>query len=121
MDRLNLLKTLNGLSLVLVILFLIFGKKWLIILSAMFLLFSIFGGKYSYIFAELWWKLGQFIGTIFTKVTLTMVFYLLVTPLAFFFRLFNREIYLFFKDKNRKSFFKDVNIEYKKDDFEKLW
>lgn len=71
--------------------------------------------------AELWWKLGQFLGTILTKITLTLVFYLLLTPIAFLFRIFNREIYLFFKDKSRDSFFKDVNVEYKKEDFEKLW
>lgn len=121
MDRLNLSKTLNGISLVLVILFLIFDKKWLLFLSALFLLVSIFGGRYSYAMAELWMKLGQFLGTVITKIFLTFVFYFLVTPLAFLFRIFNREIYLFFKDKRRDSFFKDINIEYKKDDFEKLW
>lgn len=121
MDRTNLLKTLNGISLVLLILFLIFGKKWLLILSALFLLTSIFGWKYTYVMADFWLKLGQFLGTILTKIILALVFYFLVTPLAFLFRIFNREIYLFFKDRNRDSFFKDVNIEYRKEDFEKMW
>ncbi len=121
MDKIDLLKTLNGLSLFLILLFFIFGKLWLLILSALFLFLSIAGGRFSYFLAEAWLKFGQILGTILTKLVLTIVFYFLLTPLGLLFRTFNREVYLFFKDRRRNSFFKDVNIEYKKEDFEKLW
>ncbi len=121
MDKLNLIKTLNGLSLFILILFFIFGKSWLLVLSAIFLFLSIAGGRFSYLLAELWLKFGQLIGTVLTKIVLTIVFYFLVTPLGFLFRIFNREIYLFFKNRSKDTYFKDVNYEYKKEDFEKLW
>ncbi len=121
MEKTDLIKTLNGVSLFFLLLFLIFGKKWLLIISAIFLLLTIFGGRFTFFLAEGWIKLGQFIGTALTKIFLTLVFYLFVTPLGFFYRIFNREVYLFFKEKKRDTFFKDVNMEYKKEDFEKLW
>ncbi len=121
MERVDLLKTLNGFSLFFLVLFFIFGKLSLLVVSAIFLLITLFGGKFSILLAEGLIKFGQIVGTILTKVLLAMVFYLFVTPLGFLYRIFNREIYLFFKDRKRDTFFKDVNIKYKKEDFEKLW
>lgn len=120
MERVDLLKTLIGISLFFLVFSFIFGKICLII-SAIFLLIALLGGKFSLLLAKGWIKFGQIIGTTLTKVLLAMVFYLLVTPLGFLYRIFNREIYLFFKDRKRNTFFKDVNIKYKKEDFEKLW
>ncbi len=121
MDKLSSLRTLIGLSLFLVIAFFIFGKIWLLIISAIFLVISLFDWKLTNFIAEFWYKLGQLIGTLISKLILIVLFYLLVTPLGTFYRLFNRNIYNFFRNKNRGSFFKDVNMEYKKNDFEKLW
>lgn len=120
MESVYLLKALNGLSLLFLVLFFLFGKTCLII-SAIFLLMALFGGKFSLLLAKGWIKFGQIIGTILTKILLAMIFYLFVTPLGFLYRIFNREIYLFFKESKRDTFFKDVNIKYKKEDFEKLW
>ncbi|MGQ9617354.1 MAG: hypothetical protein ACUVUG_00130 [Candidatus Aminicenantia bacterium] len=121
MERLNLIKNLTGFSLFSLIAFFIFGKVWLLGISGILLILIIFETKLTYLVAVVLLKIEHFLGNIISKTLLSLVFFIVVSPLGLLFRIFNRETYLFFKDRKRDSFFKDINYHYKKEDFEKLW
>jgi len=121
MNKEQELKTMIVLSLAWLILFIIFKLKVFLFLTALFLLFALFGGKPSYLIAKEWLKFADIIGRFNTKVIIFITYYLFITPFAVIYRLFNKKQVKDFFDKKEPSYFKDVNKKYEKKDLEQLW
>ena len=69
-----------------------------------------------------WMKFGTFLGRINSKILLTVIFYTVLTPLAFFYRLFSGKDNLRLKkDPATESFWHKRDWVYGKEDFEKSW
>jgi len=117
----NSTKIFVGFALFFLLIFFIFEKKWLLFISTFFLIMTLFEGGFLFIIGRIIVKMVQSIGSVSLTFFLIIVFFLLVVPLSFVFRIFNKETLNYFHNKNRKSFFKDVNIQYRKKDFEKMW
>jgi hypothetical protein len=121
MKDLETSKTLNILSLACLIAYVIFNCKWLVIISLILLFFNIIGGKGPSFIAKLWLGFASFIGNINAKIILAIMFYLVLTPLSMVYRIFNKEAVNYFKTRHDSTYYRDVNITYKKENFEKLW
>ncbi len=130
MDRLDTIKTINVLAAALLIVHII-GFKWLDIklfginvlvwISLLLVAGGAFESRITSAIARGWMKFGHVIGTFNSKLILTIIFFVVLTPIAFLFRLFNRHLVDHFKVNNRSTYFDDLNKSYVKSDFEKLW
>ncbi len=104
-----------------VVLFLIFNKPWLIYLAASIGMVSVFSEKAAGFIYKYWMKLAQILGTINSKILLTIIFYLFLTPLSFLYRLLNKDTLQLKKDSSKTTYFITRNHTYTKADLEKMW
>lgn len=102
------------------ILFLIFRKNYLIYTSLFLLLISILSDTLSEKISWSWMKLSDLLGIITSKIILTLVFLLILTPLALAFRVFNKNP-LLIKRTCQKSYYIQREHLYSADDFENMW
>ena len=121
MNRLEVLKTVFALAFVLVVGYLLFKIKLLLWIAVFLMAGSTFENKVIVVIAESWMKFASFLGNINSKVILAVIFYLVVTPLAFAYRFFHKRSVEYFKTNNKKSYFDDVPPSQGKAVFEKLW
>jgi hypothetical protein len=121
LDRIAIFKTINVLSLALLICYLLFSAQWLLWLACLLLLGNTFESRITALIAEYWMKFAHYLGNINSKVLLSIIFFLVLTPIAFVYRLFNKDIVAHFMVNGKKSYFEDINKQYKKSDFEKVW
>lgn len=116
------LETLIVLSLALTVLGRAFGARYAD--AAAFLLLAtalLLPGTASRI-AALWLRFGAFLGRVNSRILLTLIFYLVLTPTAFLYRLFSRKDPLGLrKDRSSGSFWHTRDLEYGKEDLEKSW
>jgi len=121
LDRLGTLKTINILTLAVLIAYLIFGAPWLIWIAALLTLGNALESRVTAALARGWMKFAAVLGAFNSRVILTLTFYLILTPLAFVFRIFNRPLVDHFRANKRQSYFEDLNKRYTPGDFEKSW
>lgn len=121
LDRLGSIKTINVLTLAVLIAYLIFSAPWLLWVAVFLTLGNAFESRITGAIAVYWMKFAVALGAFNSKLILTLTFYFILTPLAFIYRIFNRDIVNYFQIKNRESYFEDINKIYTKEDFEKIW
>ncbi len=121
MDRLDTIKTLNVLSLALLVFYLIFKVPWLLGAAMILLLGNILESRLTATLARYWMKFGSLLGRVNTQILLTVIFYVVLTPVAFLFRLMNRDEADHFRRNRRASYWDRVTRSYEKTDFHKLW
>jgi uncharacterized membrane protein len=69
-----------------------------------------------------WWmKLAMLLGKINSTILLTLIFFVLLTPIAWLYRLFNKDPLQLKKNFNKPSYFISRNHTYTKADLEKMW
>ncbi len=68
----------------------------------------------------IWMKLADLLGLIIPKLILSLIFYLIVTPLGMLSRIFSPNE-LLIKKNDRNSFFLPINRKFDKSFFEKPW
>jgi len=119
-SRIRDLETAVILSAFLLILYYIFDKPFLIYITLALLLVSLLFTKLFSKFVHVWFKLGHFMGGITTKIMITLVFFAVLTPVAFLYRIFHRNP-LTLKKINTKSYFTTRNYTYSPRDFKKNW
>ena len=121
MDRIDTLKTITVLSVVLIGAYLIFGSRWLIWAALLLSLGNAFESRITAAIARYWMKFAAVLGRFNSRLILTMTYFLVLTPVAFFFRLFNSPLVDHFRANKRASYFDALNKTYRKSDFEKMW
>lgn len=67
-----------------------------------------------------WLALAHFLGYVNSKILLTLIFYLFLTPLAWLYRLTHGD-FLRLKSKNPDSYWTPRDHAYTKEDLEKIW
>jgi len=118
--RIKELETVAALSSLLLIFFYISEKPIFVFLSLGLLLMSLIFKKLISRLVWVWNKFTNIIGKIVTRVALFLVFFLVLTPIAFIYRRFNRNS-LGLKKLNAVSYFHIRNHTYNQRDFEKNW
>lgn len=72
------------------------------------------------IFSIVWSKIIRILSLIVPNILLTIIYFLLLTPLAYFSRLLKAPRQMIIKN-TEQSFFKVKDKSFKKEDFEKMW
>ncbi|MDD5167827.1 MAG: SxtJ family membrane protein [Syntrophales bacterium] len=121
MSKLEIGKTITVLTLAFLIAYLIFGSKWLLGISILLCAGNAFESRVSNAIAQYWMRFASFLGKINSRIILTLMFFLVLTPIALLYRIMNREKVDHFLKNNRDSYFDDVEKSFGKEDFEKLW
>lgn len=103
------------------LLYLIFNKTWLLYLSASVGVITLVSSQAANLIYKYWMKLAQILGTINSKILLTIIFFLFLTPLSFLYRLLNKDTLQLKKDSSKTSYFITRNHTYTKADLEKMW
>jgi hypothetical protein len=120
-DRIDTLKTIAVLSVALIGAYLVFGSPWLIWAALFLSLGNAFESRITAAIARYWMKFAAVLGSFNSKVILTIIYFAVLTPVAFLFRIFNRPLVDHFRANKRASYFDELNKTYQKSDFEKMW
>jgi hypothetical protein len=122
MARLETVKTLNILALAALALHFISGAAWLPWLAALLLLAAATDNFIGRGVAAGWLKFAEALGQFNTRLLLGLVFYLVLTPVALLYRLFNRAAADHFRKDPGCSLFRGIEGDpCSKAGFEKPW
>lgn len=83
-------------------------------------LIAIFSSYLNNKIAFYWMKLSEILGLIFPKIMLTVLYFLVLTPLALLSKLGRKKNFLQLKN-TQDSLFMNVKKTFPKQDFEKMW
>ncbi len=98
-------------------------QKTSLIYAALFLLFTgLFLRKISYRIASIWLKIAELIGTFNTKIILAVIYFAILTPVAFLYRSFHGDfLCLLRKKSDDKSYWRSAERSFDPHSFEKQW
>ncbi len=120
MTRQDVSKTIIVLCAACVVGCLIFHVQWPLWVALVLMIGLLFEIPAVDVIARWWMRFGSFIGHINSRIVLSAAFYLILTPLAFIYRLFNSgPVEHFTKDRHPSYFENTANPG--KEDLEKLW
>ena len=115
------LETIIVLAAACLVFFFVFKKPVLPLAALVFLVTGLFFKKTASRVSDLWLRFSHVLGAFNSRVIMLLVFYLALTPMAFLFRLFNKNHLQLKKAGEAKSYFIDRDHSFKKEDFEKIW
>jgi hypothetical protein len=113
-------EALNVIALALLVFFLITGNTILLYVSMGLLAVSIFAKRVGALIARAWLRFAYILGTVNSRLFLTLFFFLFLTPLAIVRRFLGHD-QLHLKAGDIASGWKTVNKSYSKSDLEKTW
>lgn len=118
--QIDVLRTLLVLSLAAIVFHLILEVKWLLLLAIGFLVISLKQNPLADLIARLWLKLSEHIGNFMSKIILSVIFFLLLTPIAMLYRLFNHDMKNYFFNRSSVSTFHKAGVP-ERNSFEHPW
>jgi hypothetical protein len=98
---------------------LVFNYKWSIYLALSFGLIGIISEPISLLIEKWWLKLSNILGSIMPKLILSLIFYFLLTPIAFLYKIFNKNK-LGLTNKCQTNFI-NYSSAFSKQNLEKTW
>lgn len=99
-----------------------FQLDWLAYSGVLVLGLALVSSTVNKTFARLWMAFARWIGTINSKIILTIVFYLLLTPIALLYRtLSGSPIQSVDEDDQRDTYFVERHKSFSPEDFENPW
>ncbi|MFA5792130.1 MAG: hypothetical protein WC884_03800 [Candidatus Paceibacterota bacterium] len=114
-------RTTNVLALVLLILFLVTKRPEFLLIGIWLLIVNIVHVEINQVLSFYWLRFAEILGKINSKILLFLIFAFILTPLAFFYRLFHPKELRKFTVDDKQSYFEDVNKLVSKEDFPKQW
>ena len=118
--RIEIVETISILALAALVIHFVWEAKWLVWLAAGLLVLALKPNPLANLIAGLWLKLSEHIGNFMSKLILSLVFFLLLTPLAALYRLFNHEMTKSFFDRTSTTTFHAARVP-GKEDFKNPW
>ena len=104
------------------VLYLIFGKEWMIWIAAGVSVLSLMFDFVLKGINWLWWKIAHILGYINARILLSVVFFVFLMPVAFLQRLFSGDkLQLKRKNGEEGSYYVERNYAYSKKDLENVW
>tara|TARA_Y200000002_G_scaffold103826_1_gene84524 strand:- start:1613 stop:1999 length:387 start_codon:yes stop_codon:yes gene_type:complete len=121
--KFKIVETLSTISLGFLVLGLVLNEEsypnWVLLIVLFSLISGLFVPFLSKPVTWLWFKLSDVLGFVMSKIVLGTLFYVFISPLALFFRLFNSDNLGLRKTK--ESFFEIRDYNYNKNDLENPW
>lgn len=118
--RIDVVQTISVLALAALVCHFIWEVKWLVWLAAGLLILTLTPNPLADGIAGLWLKLSGQIGNVMSRILLSLVFFLLLTPLAVLYRFFNREMTKSFFDRTGTTTFYPAKAP-GKEEFKNPW
>ncbi len=120
-DSINNTKTVLTISMGFLVIHILTGIPWMLWISLAIGVIGMFSDYLSKVISDFWMRLAKLLSYIIPNILLTLIFFLILFPLALLSRLFIKD-----KDplklKNKyKNTFTDVDRNYNKGYFEKMW
>lgn len=112
-------KTLLALMTVFIFFYVTSGNWLFIVLAAGLALTGIFSESYSSKIIAFWEFISKKIGVVVSAVFIVLIYYIVLTPISFFYRIYSGDPLLL--QKPFKSAYFSRNHVYKPADFEKTW
>ncbi len=119
--RLQEIETLGVLATFFLIVNIISNRREFVYVSLTFLIIALFVKPLARAISRMWLKFAEVIGTFNSRVILSLVFYLFLTPIAFLYRIFTKDTLMLKPDRNRDSLYTERNHVYTPTDLEKMW
>ncbi len=113
-------ETIDVLALVSLLAGLWFGQPLLLYLSALLLLLVLLVPKLAAYLAWGWLRLAHILGTINAKIILTLIFYIILTPIALLYRFWRGDA-LGVRQRQPHSNWHRRDHTFQKEDLEKAW
>jgi hypothetical protein len=120
-EQLKAYKSIVTMVIGFLVLFLLFKKTVLLYLAVGVFLVSALSPVAAEFVYKWWMKLAMLLGKINSTILLTLIFFVLLTPIAWLYRLFNKDPLQLKKNFNKPSYFISRNHTYTKADLEKMW
>ena len=114
-------KTLTVIALALLVAYYLWDIRVLLHGVAVLLFLAAFPNRVSRFIAASWLRFSELIGGVNSRVLLTLVYFLVLVPVSFFYRRFNRKMVDYFAGRNLESCFLDSTRNYDREMFEKTW
>ena len=67
-------------------------RIWSVLISLLFLILGIINSKILTPLNKVWFKFGIFLGKIISPIVMCLIFFLVVTPIAFLMRMLNKDL-----------------------------
>jgi len=115
------LETLGVLSVFFLILNLVTHRQAFVYAALSLLLVALFVKPLAKVISCAWMKFAEVIGTFNSKLILSLVYYLFLTPLALMYRAFSKNPLSIKPGREAESLFVARDHVYSKADFEKMW
>lgn len=119
MNRTKVLETILVLVLALGVLFWFTKNPWLLLAAAILGVIGLILPGLAWQIHWGWMKLGEGIGFVMSRVILTLIFFIVLVPVAFLSRLAGKKTITMKPDG--KYYFKDRNVTYTKESMENVW
>lgn len=119
MKRELVISTLAVLALAFLILYTIFSFSWALYAALFLLVISLVDNPLSTLIVRAWLGFSRGIGAVNSTIILTLMFFFFLTPIAFFYRIFNKKSVHYFNKRADKSYFVDEQRSYTKESFER--
>ena len=119
MKKEKTLETILTLVTVCILIFLKFKIKFLLPTAAILGLIGMFINPLVRLINKIWLKFSEILGAISSKILLSAIFFIFLTPISFFYRIFNKDV-LMIRNKYSSTFNKR-NHQYMKEDFGNPW
>jgi hypothetical protein len=114
-------KTLTVIALALMIGYYLSKAALLLHLVFILLVLVAFPNPASRILSKGWLKFSEILSRINSRIILTLIYFVVLVPVSFFFRRLNPKIVEYFAGENLDSLFLDSNRTYDREMFEKTW
>jgi hypothetical protein len=85
-------------------------RIWSIILSLIFLILGLLKSKFLYPLNILWFKFGVFLGKIVSPIIMSIIFFLVVTPIGLLMRLFGKDILHLKLNKKKRTYWIEKSV-----------
>ena len=105
----------------LLLFWLIYEAKPLIIAAFVIGLIGVFFDTVAGWITWVWYKIAEVMGGIMSKVLLSLVFFGFLAPIAFLYRIFNKDTLQLKKKGNTGSYWTERSHTYQKKDLEQMW
>lgn len=115
------LETLTVLAAFLLVLNLVLQRQGFVYGALLLIGAGLFIRPLARLITKAWLGFSRVLGAINNRIILSLVFLLFLTPLAYLFRLFNKNPLQLTENTKSQSMYHDRNHKYTKEGFEKLW
>lgn len=116
------LETIVVLALACLVIGLISGYTYFFVGSAVFLVIGLFFKRSAQMIARWWLSFAVFIGTVNSRLILTIVYFFILTPIAMVFRVAKGDLLRIKRcDRGETSLWQDVKHQYESKDLDNLW